>query len=139
MSLVEVAIAVGLVSFCLVSLMGLFPTMLNTVRASREMTLTQRMYQTVSEDLHENPLPSGQHRDYTFDEEGFLLGITPVRPGQTFRAGQTRFTAAASNAAAAPLLPSHVSKTLVLSRVVLKDTERNKTLLERPIWITPDE
>ena len=139
MSLVEVAIAVGLVTFCMVSLMALFPTMLNTVRESREKSLAQRMYQTVSEDLHENPLGAGQNRNYEFDSEGFLLAISPLRPGQTFRSGTMRFTASATNTVRATLPTGHVSTVLVLSRMELKDTERKTTLLQRPVWITPDE
>ena len=136
MSLVEVAIAVGLVSFCLVSIMGLFPTMLKAVRESREKTLTQRMYLTVTEDLHENPIEAGGSREYTFDEDGFLLGIQPARPGQTFRSGTTRFTGHATNNAAATMPNSSANANLILSQIQLKDAVRKSTLLERPVWTT---
>lgn len=136
MSLVEVAIAVGLVSFCLVSIMGLFPTMLKAVRESREKALAQRMYQTVTEDLHENPVEAGQNREYTFDAEGFLLTIAPARPGQTFRSGVTRFEGKATNNVTASLPTGSTNESLVLSLIQLTDKERKTTLLQRPVWTT---
>ncbi len=136
MSLVEVAIAVGLVSFCLVSIMGLFPTMLKAVRDSREKTLTQRMYLAITEDLHENPVAAGAAREYTFDADGFLLGIVPARPGQTFREGTTRFTGHATNNTAATVPDSFANDSLVLSQIELRDTVRKSTLLQRPVWTT---
>lgn len=139
MSLVEVAIAVGLVSFILVSIMGLFPTMLNTVRDSREKALSQRMFQAVAGDLHENPVAAGETREYRFDSEGFLLGITPTRPGQTVRTGEVRFTGSVSNSVAAPVPAGHTSAAIVLSRVELKDVTRKTTLLQRPVWTTSDD
>lgn len=136
MSLVEVAIAVGIVSFCLVSIMGLFPSMLSHVRESREKSLAQRMYQTATEDLHENPVSAGGSRKYSFDSEGFLLGIEPVRDGQTFRAGTTRFTGYATNNSSAVLLTNFVNDAVVLSQFRLYDTVRGSFFLERPIWTT---
>lgn len=133
MSLVEVAIAVGLVSFILVSIMGLFPTMLNTVRDSREKALSQRMFQAVAGDLQENPVAAGETREYRFDSEGFLLGITPARPGEV------RFTGSVSNSVAAPVPADHTSAAIVLSRVELKDVTRKTTLLQRPVWTTSDD
>lgn len=142
MTLIEVTIALGLVSFCIISLMGLFPTILKTVRDSREKTLAQRMYQTVTEDLHENPVQPGLSREYSFDQEGFLIGITPPRAGQTFRNDGTqvpRFTGFATNNVAAEVPGNHVSDTVVLSRIQLKDLIRHTTLLQRPIWTTRHE
>lgn len=136
MSLVEVAIAVGLVSFCLVSIMGLFPAMLKAVRDSREKTLTQRMYLAMVEDLHENPVAAGSSREYTFDDDGFLLGINPARPGQTFRGGTARFTGHATNNTAATVPDSFANDTLVLSQIELRDSVRKSTLLQRPVWTT---
>lgn len=134
MSLVEITIAVGLVSFCLVSLLGLFPTMLNSLRDSREKALSQRMFQTMTEDIHENPIAPGTDRIFSFDEDGFLLGITPARPGQTFRTNSPRFSGYATNNVDATIPPNSTSEVLVLSRIQLTDLIRGTTLLERPIW-----
>lgn len=141
MSLIEVAIALGIISFCFVSIMGLFPTMLSAVRASREKTLSQRMYQTVAEDLHENPIVAGSNREYSFDAEGFLLGITPARAGQTFRnsalPGATlRYSGFASNNTPTTLPGSPVNSLLILSTIAITDTVRKTNILERPIWTT---
>lgn len=136
MSLVEVAIAVGIVSFCLVSMMGLFPAMLKAMRESREKALAQRMYQTMAEDLHENPVQAGQGREYAFDAEGFLLEITPARPGQNFREGVARFSGQATNNVAATLATNSSNQNLILSRIKLTDSVRRSTLLERPVWTT---
>ena len=141
MSLIEVAIALGIVSFCFVSIMALFPTMLAAVRVSREKTLSQRMYQTVAEDLHENPIASGSNRVYSFDTEGFLLGITPARAGQTFRdsalpGATNRFSGYASNNNPTTLPGSPANTNLVLSTISIRDTVRNTNILERAIWTT---
>lgn len=136
MSLVEVAIAVGIISFVLVSMLALFPTMLKSMRESREKVLVQRMYQTVAEDLHENPVAAGQDRQYTFDEEGFLLGVNPARQGQIFRSGTARFTGVATDNVVTSLVADFPNQFLVLSRIQLTDTLRNSTLLQRPVWTT---
>ncbi len=136
MSLVEVAIAVGIISFVLVSMLALFPTMLKSMRESREKVLVQRMYQTVAEDLHENPVAAGQERQYTFDEEGFLLGVDPPRQGQVFRSGTARFTGTATDNVVTSLVAGVPNEFLVLSRIQLTDTLRKSTLLHRPVWTT---
>ena len=138
MSLIEVAIAVGIVSFCLVSLMALFPSMLKSVRESREKSLAQRMYQTMTEDLHNFPVGVGSNRTYTFDAEGFLLAIAPPRPGQTFRGGVSRFQGQATNNVVATLPSNAVNTNVVLSRIQLNDTLRDpqskRPLLQRAVW-----
>ncbi len=138
MSLIEVAIAVGIVSFCLVSLMALFPSMLKSVRESREKSLAQRMYQTVTEDLHNFPVGVGSNRSYAFDAEGFLLSIVPPRPGQTFRGGISRFQGEATNNITALLPANETNPSLVLSLIQLTDTVRDpqkkSPLLQRAVW-----
>lgn len=140
MSLIEVAIAVGIVSFCLVSLMALFPTMLKAVRESREKSLSQRMYQTITEDLHDYPVGAGSNRIYTFDAEGFLLAIAPPRSGQTFRSGVLRFEGQATNNVSATLPTNAINTNIVLSLIELTDTvrdpQRKTPLLQRAIWTT---
>jgi hypothetical protein len=120
--------------------MGLFPTMLKAMRESREKALTQRMYQTITEDLHENPVGSGTNRTYSFDAEGFLLAIDPPRSGQRLRTGSARFTGFATNNTdtIVPGAPGP-NPNLVISRVRLDDTVRSSTLLERPVWTTTHE
>ena len=140
MSLIEVAIAVGIVSFCLVSLMALFPTMLKSVRESREKALAQRMYQTITEDVHDYPVGAGSNRTYSFDAEGFLLAVVPPKPGQTFRSGVLRYEGQATNNVTAPLPTNAANTNIVLSLIVItdmvRDPQRKSPLLQRAVWTT---
>jgi len=123
-----------------VSLMALFPTMLKSVRESREKSLAQRMYQTLAEDLHNYPVGIGSSRTYSFDAEGFLLAIAPPRSGQPFRSGVHRFEGQTTNNVTATLPTNAANTNIVLSLIQLTDTVRDpqgKTpLLQRAIWTT---
>lgn len=136
-SLVEVAMAVGIASFCLIGLIGIFPVMLNSIRESREKTLVSRMYQTLNDSLRESTPPIGEDRTNYFDAEGFLLKTGSGLAGMA-RQGEERYKATAVSLAGT-LPDSHSSTNLVLVKVTIVNTTRNTTNLERPIWIARHE
>lgn len=72
-SLVEVALAIGLFSFCLIALMGLIPVALQTSRNSINRNTTTRMLQSVRASLLSTPsstLATNGSGSFLFDPEG---------------------------------------------------------------------
>ncbi len=73
-SLVEVALAIGILSFCLVSMMGLIPVALQTTRQSMNKSTEIRIVQSVRAALLSTNFsvlpPSGS---FSFDREGLML------------------------------------------------------------------
>lgn len=70
-SLIEVAMAIGIFSFCLISIMGLIPVALQTSRNSFDKSVEVRLVQSVKARLINQPystLPSGE--TFNFDSEG---------------------------------------------------------------------
>ena len=134
-SLVEVAMAVGIASFCLIGLIGIFPVMLNSIRESREKTLVSRMYQTVIDNLRESSPGIGIDQTNFFDAEGFLLqsGSAGVA-----RLGEKRYEAR-TRTSAGTFPDAHSSTNLVLAKITIVNITRNSTNLERPIWIARHE
>ncbi len=136
-SLVEVAMAVGIASFCLIGLIGIFPVMLNSIRESREKTLVSRMYQTVTDNLREVTPDVKDTRTFDFDAEGFLLEASPGA-FQVARQGVKRYQASAVTLAGT-LPGSSASTNLILAKITIVNTVRNSTNLERPIWVARHE
>lgn len=139
-SLVEVAMAVGIASFCLIGLIGIFPVMLNSIRDSREKTLVSRMYQTVSDNLRESTPGNGTNaarQTFDFDSEGFLLK-TGHGSAKMARQGEKRYEVEAVSSAGT-LPDTHSSTNLILAKITIVNITRNTTNLERPIWIARHE
>lgn len=132
-SLVEVAIALGIISFCLVALIGVFPVMLESIRLSREKTLVAEMYQTIAEDLRNAAPTNSEKRIYEFDLEGVLLTTNAshliVRSNATVRYG------AAANCAFATMPSGHAFTNLILAQVTMTNKARGGTNIQRPVWI----
>lgn len=123
MSLVEVILAIGILVFCAVSLMGLLPVMLNATRESNEIAVVARIYQTVSSDLREN---FGLHNGpWYFGLEGLH-----VRGAQTgyYRATTDNFLPA--NLAGS----TNVEVGMVL--ITVENTARGTTNLIRPVYVS---
>ncbi|CAN5462124.1 hypothetical protein BH09VER1_BH09VER1_25580 [soil metagenome] len=132
-SLVEVAIALGIISFCLVALMGMFPVMLESIRQSREKTLVAEMFQTIAEDLRNTAPSNNEKRTYEFDADGFLLTTNASRLVVRTNA-EVRYGAVADcTFATVPL--SHGSSNLMLAQVLMTNKVRKGTNLQRPVWI----
>ena len=92
-SLIEVVIALGIMGFALVSILGLMTVGLHSSKTSREYTLLSAMAQEVIADVRSQPYDTLATQTYTFDEEGNLTTGTdavyecktqfaPVNPNQ---------------------------------------------------------
>lgn len=124
LSLVEVAIALGIVSFTIVALLGLFPSILSEIRESRENTVRARIFHAVEQDLLENPPAVAElTRDYYFDREGFSNSLPDAF-----------FQATLEHAFDSTLPGGGTNGSLILSRVALINRVQNSTNLQRPIW-----
>ena len=73
-SLVEVAIAIGLLAFCMVAVMGLLPVAMNISRDAMDKNIEAYMLQTVRADLLGREYSKlDQPEIYRFNSEGILL------------------------------------------------------------------
>ena len=73
-SLVEVTIALGLVTFGLVSILGVLPVGLSTLREARETAAYANLLQQVEAEYASTPFVSIlQSRTFYFDQEGRML------------------------------------------------------------------
>lgn len=122
MSLVEVVLAIGILSFCAVSLMGLLPGMLNATRESRATAVVGRIYQTVSLNLTENS--SVTAGPWYFNQEGLQL------PDGT--TGDYKVSAAPPIPAA---FGSTANSNIHMVLVTIENVTRGSTNLVRPIFI----
>ena len=88
-SLIEVTIAMGILSFALVTMLGLMPVGLNTLRGAADATTTAQIVQRISGEARltsfEN-LPARFHnQEFYFDEEGGFLTNSPAAPPANVR------------------------------------------------------
>ena len=90
-SLVEVTLALGVASFCLIALFGLLPIGLNSNEASTQQTIAATLASSVAADLRANPT-SAKSPHFQFDRtsstiQGAFIGLdggTPApAPGTT--------------------------------------------------------
>ena len=73
-SLVEVTIAIGLLAFCMVSVMGLLPVAMNISRDAMDRNIEAYMLQTVRADLQGGDYSAlGQKKVFLFNTDGILL------------------------------------------------------------------
>lgn len=115
--------AIGILSFCAVSLMGLLPVMLNISRESRETATVSRIYQTVAADLRADPRTSPQ--TWNFDAQGGALSnATGAHYAVTASAPQPAAVGASSNAC------------IHMMKVVVDNVPRAKTVLVRPLFVS---
>ena len=63
-SLVEVVIAIGIASFCLVTMMGLIPVGVKSVRSTTSQTIASQLLEAISLDLRSTPLGSNSSPSY---------------------------------------------------------------------------
>jgi uncharacterized protein (TIGR02598 family) len=97
-SLVEIVLAMGIAGFSLTVLISLLPVGLGSFKASRERTVSARIFQTVADDLHMSSEALTSGTTLNFDYEGnpvdptskdryFLVNIVPFPhfpvPGST--------------------------------------------------------
>lgn len=122
MTLVEVTLALGILSFCAISLMGLLPVMLQSTQDAREQTLSSRIYQAMALEIRENNPNAAA--TYEFSREGLLL-----RSGQ----GELQVTAGAPVPAA---LPGGTNSATSMIQLTLEDTVKGRTNLLRPLFVT---
>ncbi|GEM_PF-4923208 len=122
MSLVEVTISMGIITFCAVALMGLLPVVFSTARESRESTVTARIHQTVAGMLREDfDLSTGP---WLFNHEG--LPVTD--------ASEAHYRAM-TNAPIPANLSGSTSSHILMVPVVIENTVRGHTSLIRPVFI----
>ncbi len=125
MSLIEVAIATAIISFCLIALLGLFPIMLDTVGGSRERALSYRIYQIVSAELRSTPpTPASSSLSYHFDGDAF--------PAES---DNEQYQATVELSLSSNLPPSSTNQSLIHARIAVKNTNTERTTLQRTIWI----
>lgn len=138
-SLVEVTLALGLVSFVLVSIFGLLPVLFDSMRDSGERAMVTRVYQAVAEDLMNHPASPDSQRTYVFDPEGMLLSLSPQRDGgPAAREGEERFVALTATAGDIPSGAAHHSH-LTRTTITISNTVTGHPLIRRAIWTTSDE
>jgi len=86
-SLVEVAMAIGILGFSMVTIMGLIPVAMKTSRQSMDRNIETRMLQTVRSELIKFPsslLPDTTN--FSFDVDGdFLTGTNAGGPREHYR------------------------------------------------------
>lgn len=123
-SLIEVTLAVAIVSFCLIAILGLFPVGLNALRDSQEKAVMARIYQSMPEELSDK---SPGELKYSFDSEGF-----PVKPG-TAGMGPFYQVIAAGSVTAVP--ESGVNPNLMLWRISIVHVLSGATRFERAIYV----
>ena len=71
-SLVEVAMAIGILGICMIPIMGLIPVALKTSRQSMDRSTETRMMQTVRAELLQNPFSTlSNTATFYFDVDGF--------------------------------------------------------------------
>lgn len=81
-SLVEVALAIGLLAFCLISILGLLPIAMNVSGEALDKNSSARMLQTIrSEIFAANRETLAQTQFFFFDLQGNLLGRESPPPG----------------------------------------------------------
>jgi Verrucomicrobium spinosum paralogous family TIGR02598 len=73
-SLVEVTIAIGILGFCMIPIMGLIPVALKTAQQSMDRNTEARMTQTIRAQLLQSPFRTlGNGATFHFDVDGFPL------------------------------------------------------------------
>jgi len=138
-TLVEVTLSLGLVSFALVSILGLLPILLNSMKQSGERAIVTRVYQTVAEDLMNHRTGVGEENEYTFDPEGLLLFLSPPRAGALApRDGEPRFRVRAASSAD---FPPGISgpPSLTLTTITIRNIVNGSIVMRRSIWTVPNE
>jgi len=123
MSLVEMTLAIGILAFCAVSLMGLLPVMFHAVRESRETAVVARIYQAVALDIREN---SGTNNGpWYFSQEGLYL-----------RGAQTGDYRAVTNGFGPANLAGSSNAEVGMVLITVENTVRGSTNLIRPAYVT---
>lgn len=122
MTLVEVALAIGLLSFCAVALMGLLPIMLNVSRESRETAIVARIYKAVVTDLQEDPQAASGA--WYFNSRGVLL---PSAQDSDYRATTSGLQPSSISGSANPKIR--------MAQLIVENIHRGDTNLVRPIFL----
>ncbi|MDR0534466.1 MAG: Verru_Chthon cassette protein B [Verrucomicrobiales bacterium] len=76
-SLVEVVLALGILVFCLVALLGLLPMGIQSFRSAMSMTVESQIAQSLSSDLQLTDFSNLRAGTYYFDDQGMLLSDAP--------------------------------------------------------------
>lgn len=132
-SLVEVTLSLGILSFCMVAIMGLLPIALNVTRQSMDKNIQTRILQTVRADLLQMPFSeianAGEDSlTYAFDTEG-----TFIPPGSGTPA---HYTATASPSRGVTL-PSETMDNIVTCKVTISNEIRQEESQPYAIYL-PD-
>jgi uncharacterized protein (TIGR02598 family) len=72
-SLVEVTLALGIIAVSLVSLIGMLPAGLGSLRASMDATVHAQILQRVASEIVTSPFEALGDRDFGFDADGRLV------------------------------------------------------------------
>lgn len=73
-SLVEITLAIGILSFCMIPIMGLIPVALNTSRKAMEKNIETRILQNVRAELLQIPFSElPEEGVFVFDADGYRL------------------------------------------------------------------
>ncbi len=121
-SLVEVALAIGILGFCMVSILGLLPIALTSTRHSMERTLEIRILQTIRADLLDKPFSTLPNSGtYSFDADG-----NPVATPSAEEPAP-HYTATYSQSAFISLPDAQKNTRMATCRVSILNTVRNET------------
>lgn len=125
-SLIEVAMAIGLMAFCMISILGLLPSTLNTSRQSLDKNSETRMLQTVRANLLQYPsstLP--QESRFYFTADGSMLAATEsseILPDDAF------YSVTATTQSTTILPESQTSSKLLTAQISILHIPRNKAV-----------
>jgi uncharacterized protein (TIGR02598 family) len=121
-SLIEVAMAIGLLAFCMISILGLLPVTLNTSRQSIDKNAETRMLQTVRANLLQYPTSTlPQESLFYFDADGSMLP-TDSPPANAF------YSVTAATLPSTSLPDSQTSAKLRTARISILHIPRNSAV-----------
>jgi len=114
-SLIEVTMAIGIFTFCLITIMGLIPVALKTSRASFDKNIETRMVQAVQANLIQKPYSTILiNGSFIFDSEGSEITL----PSST----EIRFRVFYANQNTTSLPASQSAPKLTTSLVTISNT-----------------
>ncbi len=101
-SLVEIVLALGIVSFAMVSIFGLIPVGLTTFRQAKNLSVEANIAQQLASDVQRSDFQNLGATNFTFDEQGIAVSkdkaiftVLMEAPGPVDAAGVLRSNAAA--------------------------------------------
>jgi uncharacterized protein (TIGR02598 family) len=117
-SLVEVVLAIGILGFCMIPIMGLIPVAMKTSRQSMDRNTEIRMMQTIRAELLKAPFSQlAATTNFYFDAEGYPL----------ISAATAYYAVTASNLPTTVLPTNQTASHLKTCQLVVVNTARGET------------